>query len=134
MTPMIDIVFQLIIFFMLVMDMSQVQTEKLELPSASTAIRDTRVDKHVLILNILKDGTVKVNGKRVGDAAMEGIFQTRRNMEKYRGPDGTVTYPLLIRADRSAEFEHLQRITMIAAQYGGVIRLQLGAKMERGNR
>ena len=74
---------------------------------------------------------MKWNGKKVGDAEMEHIFQARRLMEKYRGPEGTVTYPLLLRADRSAEFEHLQKILMIATRYGGVTRLQLGAKMER---
>ena len=35
MTPMIDIVFQLIIFFLLVNDMSRAQLEELTLPKAS---------------------------------------------------------------------------------------------------
>jgi biopolymer transport protein ExbD len=38
-TPMIDVTFQLLIFFMLVSDMSQSQIELLTLPIASKAIK-----------------------------------------------------------------------------------------------
>ena len=37
MTPMIDVTFQLIIFFMLSMDMSQLELENLNMPTASEA-------------------------------------------------------------------------------------------------
>ena len=47
MTPMIDVVFQLIIFFMLLMDMSQDELELLNLPKAETAVAD-EPDPHVI--------------------------------------------------------------------------------------
>ena len=142
MTPMIDIVFQLIIFFMLIMDMSQVQVENVTLPTASKAIKEKYTDKTILIMNILKDGTVKMGGKTIwkpsakdDNSNIENIFELRRSMRKYQempGNDNWVNYPLVIRADRSAEFQHLQKIIMIATQRGGVTKLQLGAKMTTG--
>ena len=139
MTPMIDIVFQLIIFFMLIMDMSQVQVDKVTLPKASKAVKQKYTDQTLLIMNILKDGTVRMGGKTIwkpskedDNTNIENIFELRRSMRKYQeipGDSNWVSYPLVIRADRSAEFQHLQKIIMIATALGGVSKLQLGAKM-----
>ncbi len=141
MTPMIDIVFQLIIFFMLIMDMSQIQVDKLTLPKASKAIKQKYSDQTILIMNILKDGTVRMGGKTIwkpsledDNTRIENIFETRRGILRFQETPGNsqwVNYPLVIRADRSAEFQHLQKIIMIATALGGVSKLQLGAKMSK---
>ena len=140
MTPMIDIVFQLIIFFMLVMDMTQVQIERVTLPFASKAIREKYEDPTQMILNIMPDGTIKIHGRRFwhpgkedDNTTLENLFETRRHNLLYQeNPPKTdwVKYPLLIRADRSTAFEHIQKVLMIAAHHGGVTRIQLGAKKE----
>jgi len=62
MTPMIDIVFQLIIFFMLVTDMATAQIENLKIPYASKAIKEKYDDPQLLVLNIMPDGTIKSGG------------------------------------------------------------------------
>ncbi len=140
MTPMIDIVFQLIIFFMLVTDMANAQLEPVVLPIASKAIKDKFVDPQVLVLNILKDGTIKNSGKilwapKNGDNCdkLERIFQIRRQSKAYQevpGDDKWVKYPILVRCDRTTAFEHVQKVLMIATHHGGVTRVQLGAKKE----
>ena len=140
MTPMIDIVFQLIIFFMLVMDMTKVQIEKLTLPFASKAIKEKYEDPTLMVLNIMPDGTIKIQGRRYwrpdkpdDNTRIENLFETRRHNVIYQeNPPKTdwVKYPLLIRADRSTAFEHIQKILMIASHHGGVTRIQLGAKKE----
>ena len=136
-TPLIDIVFQLIIFFMLVMDMSRVQLEDLRLPWADKAIKEKFTDMTILILNVMKDGKIRAGGKTYFDpkkedaTALENLFEYRRHMRKYQevpGNDLYVKYPLLIRADASTHFKHVQMILMCATKYGGVTRVQLGAK------
>ena len=140
MTPMIDVVFQLIIFFMLIMDMSKAQLEVLTLPSAKKAIKEKFVDTTMLVINVLKDGAIKINGKTFWKPAMgddmkklEDEFEGRRQNKLYQevaGKSEWVKYPVLIRCDRSTPFEHLQKILMIATHHGGVTRVQLGAKQE----
>jgi biopolymer transport protein ExbD len=140
MTPMIDVVFQLIIFFMLIMDMSKAQLEVLVLPSAKKAIKEKFADTTMLVINVLKDGAIKINGKTFWKPAMgddfkklEDEFESRRQNKLYQevaGKTEWVKYPVLIRCDRSTPFEHLQRILMIATHHGGVTKVQLGAKQE----
>lgn len=140
MTPMIDVVFQLLIFFMLIMDMSKAQTEPLTLPSAKKAIKEKYVDTTMLLINVMKDGAIKIGGKlfwkpSMGDdmKKLEDEFELRRQNKLYQEVQGRadwVKYPVLIRCDRSTNFEHLQKILMIATLHGGVTRVQLGAKVE----
>jgi biopolymer transport protein ExbD len=52
MTPMIDIVFQLVIFFMVVTDMSQQQLESVILPKAEMAKEDNPPPKDRVIVNV----------------------------------------------------------------------------------
>ena len=55
MTPMIDVVFNLIIFFMIVTDMSQKELEQLTLPNSTEAVEDTGDDsERRVIINIVK--------------------------------------------------------------------------------
>ena len=140
MTPMIDIVFQLLVFFMLVLDMSKHVLEPLILPYASKAIKEKHQDPQTLILNILINGTIKINGEvywrpEFGDNidTLIAVFDNRRRQREYQevpGNDNWVSYPVLLRADRSTPFEHLQKILMVATKFGGVTRVQLAAKQE----
>jgi biopolymer transport protein ExbD len=140
MTPMIDIVFQLIIFFMLVTDMAKAQLEPVVLPYANKAIKEKFEDTTTLVMNVLKDGTIKIDGKvywspKMGDEnkKLEDLFEDRRQRKQYQevpGKSDWVKYPLLVRCDRSTSFEHVQKILMVATHHGGVTRVSLGAKQE----
>jgi len=140
MTPMIDVTFQLLIFFMLVTDMASAQIENLKVPYASKAIKERYDDPQLLVLNVMPDGTIKSGGRvfwspRMGDdnKKLEDLFEARRQSKQYQevsGNDQYVKYPLMVRADRSSSFEHIQRILMIATHHGGVTRVQLGARQE----
>jgi biopolymer transport protein ExbD len=141
MTPMIDCTFQLIIFFMITMDMSKAQIELLTLPTASKAVKEKFEDTSTLVVNIMKDGAVKIDGKvywspKSTDEGkkLEDLFEDRRQRKQYQevpGKPDWVKYPMLVRCDRSTPFEHLQKIMMIATHHGGVTRMQLGAKQEQ---
>ncbi len=147
MTPMIDVVFQLIIFFMLVTDMANQQLERLKLPTASKAIKEKFSDETLMVLNVTEKGVVKIQGKtyftppskerpeEYDAKKLEDVFIARRQDKRYQelaGKDDIVKYPLLIRADRSTEWQWVQMIMQIATKEGGVTRVQMGAMQEEG--
>jgi biopolymer transport protein ExbD len=133
MSPFIDVVFQLLIFFMLTLQMSDVKTEQVRLPQSKDPDRTKAPD--ALVLNVRKDGAVVLSGKVVSDSALDREFIVRRANPKHqeaRGNASLVTYPVLIRADGSAPFEVLQKIMMAASRNGGVTRILFCAAPEGG--
>ncbi|MBM3984152.1 MAG: biopolymer transporter ExbD [Planctomycetes bacterium] len=123
MTPMIDVVFQLIIFFMLVTDMSQQDLAELKLPYAQKAAKDELM-KGRLTFNLLKDGEIEIKRDRKGTMDDPGTqnwvrgFLQREVAKKPLEPDGTSDRPILIRADRETEFKHVQKILRVCGENG----------------
>ena len=129
MTPMIDVVFQLIVFFLLVLDLSQRRIEAMTLPEADQSRRGP-ADPNEVVVNVRADGTISLDGRVLGDEALDAFFANRRSWHRvWFDPAGNiVTYPVLIRADRSAEWVHVQKVMQIASTRGGVYRVELGAR------
>jgi biopolymer transport protein ExbD len=119
---MIDVTFQLIIFFMLVMDMQSIRAEKLDQPSASRIVVGPP-EKDELVVNVEADGRLRVAGKAHREESLPALFEAQRRQA--RGD-----FPVLIRADRSAAFERVQMIMTLAQEHGGVLRVRFGAKKE----
>ena len=67
MTPMIDIVFLLIIFFMTVTQVSEANKERLELPELQGTLEQKPT---VLRINILQDGEMRVSGRSITIAGL----------------------------------------------------------------
>ncbi len=139
MTPMIDVVFQLIIFFILITDMSQSDLEELRLPVAMNSVQDKPDPKVVRpVLNILPTG--KMVSKRVTKYEPEKDDMTEveryladqaRLMPKEYDEDVKAELPknpLLIRADKNAEFKYIQKVMEVCGKKGIQIwKLQLAA-------
>ena len=68
MTPMIDVVFQLIIFFMTVSQQSHLVATELELPRMAGAIDQAPA---TLTINITHDGRIIVSGEPIGLARLD---------------------------------------------------------------
>ncbi len=142
MTPMIDVVFQLIIFFILITDMTQSDLEDLRLPVATNAVEDKPQAGVVRpVINILPDGTMKTKRKEIYNPESDDLTGVERYLAdqaaqmpkkidaelKISLPDN----PLLIRADKNTEFKHLQRIMELCGKKGIQIwKLQLAASEE----
>ena len=63
-TPMIDMTFQLIAFFMVLINFSQVErTEEILLPMSQLAKPPTEAPDFQILLNLRKDGSVNMAGK-----------------------------------------------------------------------
>lgn len=69
-TPMIDVVFNLIIFFMVITDMTQKDLEYLVLPRADRADQDDGKDKDRIIINIV-NLDAEVNAGRIASGELQ---------------------------------------------------------------
>ena len=133
MTPMIDVTFQLIIFFMLLMDMSTKELEELVLPKAFSAVEDKPDPKDPRpVINIVADGRILVKRdlyfdpqnddgyaklkKFLADKArvMPKAHVDPKNPNSMMAPDK----PILVRADQSTPFKHIQKVMEICGQEG----------------
>ena len=135
MTPMIDVVFLLIIFFMIITDLTQQDLEELKLPEARSAVEDKPDPKVVRpIINIMQDGTVmhKGNPQYVPDIHKENYkpmleiltnWKNDPNM-KLKGESKTFGKrkiwlcddPVLIRADKWTEWHYVGKVMEACSQ------------------
>jgi biopolymer transport protein ExbD len=140
MTPMIDVVFQLIIFFVLITDMTQSELEELKLPVAKNAVQDVPDPKVVRpILNILPDGEMIHKRVSLYDpekeqdlTELERFLATQSSLMPKKFDDEVGAElpdnPLLIRADKNTEFKFIQKIMEVCGKKGIQIwKLQLAA-------
>lgn len=73
MTPMIDIVFLLIIFFMTVTQVSEINKEQVELPKQKGSEDQQPTE---LTINITRDGELKISGNTVDIASLVALVQS----------------------------------------------------------
>lgn len=110
-TPLIDMVFQLLIFFLITTTFAINVKEgglEVDLPRAkSTEIPS--LAKH-LVLAILKDGRVVVGGEALSDAELE-----RKLSEVAKAEPGTM---VIVQADRSVEHGRVVKAMDLAATLG----------------
>jgi biopolymer transport protein ExbD len=112
MTPMIDVTFQLIIFFLLSSHLAQQETQmELALPAASSGDQAAVDDRPRLSVNVRADGSVTLGSTPTTNDEMSGRLQKER--EKL-GPDMEVR----IRADRSVPYKAVEPILLACADAG----------------
>ena len=101
-TPMIDVVFLLLCFFVTSQIFAQWETEiDIALPTAATGDMPQRLPGEVII-KVLADGTAVVNGQTLDDAALRAMMD--RLVQLFPGQ------PVLLRADKSTAYEHVVRV------------------------
>ncbi len=122
MTPMIDIVFQLIIFFMIVIDLSQKDLDDLQLPMSQQAMED-EPEEGRLYVNINRRGEyimtrAKLSLNELEEALKIRVDRARPNGEPTRDAMGLAERPILIRADMASEFKHIQKVMYVCGKEG----------------
>ena len=129
MTPMIDIVFNLLIFFMVITDLTQKDLVELTLPIAYMALSDVDDDPDDrLILNVDKFGQIKWKGqfRTLGElsailAQQKQLYQVRKAregesaFEEFPGGKATKLF-VLLRADKDTPWQHVQWLMTVMAQ------------------
>lgn len=119
MTPMIDVVFLLIIFFMLVSQIQRARLVELELPEIENAAAATPPRDSVLVINIVPGagdtgayrlGTLEFNDDLTGrDALVRHLVR-----ERERRTDPVV----LVRADRTEPYERVHPVLQAVSEAG----------------
>lgn len=111
MTPMIDIVFLLIIFFLVSSHLAR-QESQLPLPlptAASGAQMENNPDR--IVVNVLADGTTLLAGRRVNRTELQ-----RRLVNEVGNSAGATE--VRIRSDRSVPFQFVQPILLAVSKSG----------------
>ncbi|MBI3099883.1 MAG: biopolymer transporter ExbD [Planctomycetes bacterium] len=158
MTPMIDICFQLIIFFMLATDMSQQNLEAVILPDARTADEDKKPDKDRLVVNICHDNegeadncdlyrksreargfycmnekhwVIKIKRKKFAIPALAKELEVQAAMLRDAQNPEISNRPIMIRADGCAPYEQVQNVMTECGRYG-IWKIEIGARVPEG--
>ena len=113
MTPMIDVVFQLIIFFVVTLKMSDDKdtTIKLEDGKAGIPLTQEELPPSQLTIDVARNGRVSLSNITLSDQMLAQKIQERK--ARY----GT-EFPCMIRADQKAPHRHIARVMNICAAQG----------------
>jgi len=109
MTPMIDVVFLLIIFFLVSSHLAKQEANvKLDLPTAKTG-QDNLSDRPMVTLNILADGTWSVSGQWLSRERFRELIR-----ERYQKENGILR--VKIRIDQSQPYQKLSEALKLLAE------------------
>ncbi len=108
MTPMLDVVFLLLCFFVTSQIFSQWETEiDITLPTARTGQVPQRLPGEIIV-NILENGVAVVNGQSLESDALGGMLQ--KLAELFPGQ------PVILRADKGTDYEHVVHVLDLCRQ------------------
>jgi biopolymer transport protein ExbD len=116
--PMIDIVFQLLVFFMVASHLVTAQREPLQLPQPSHSLAHEKPLNNRLMINLFADGSgrifkIKANSDVVRDLpALVDLLL--RNGPKLQATHGTV----VLRADKSMQFAEIEKVLQAIGNAG----------------
>ena len=124
MTPMIDVVFLLIIFFLVSSHLARQETQvALDLPTASTgeALEESTLQR--ITLNVMPDGTVLLAGQPIEPQELA----TKLRFEQDRSGD---ELEVRIRGDREVPYSIIEPL-LVACAEAGVWNVTFGVHEER---
>jgi biopolymer transport protein ExbD len=112
MTPMIDVVFQLIIFFLLSSHLAKQETHlPLPLPAADSGQASPDTDRPRLTVNVLENGQLLVANRPIAPAELVTLLIERKQVH---GNELEVR----IRSDRSVPYQHVEPIMLACTKAG----------------
>ena len=131
MTPMIDVVFNLLIFFMLVNQMVQVERAELQLPVADQAKEGIMIDQKELILNVHKDGRIEVFGRFMNWPELTRLLFDESRLS--RDSQDNSNRSVLIRGDIEAPYKIIQKV-MIECAKQKIYKISFAARIPAGEK
>jgi biopolymer transport protein ExbD len=111
MTPMIDVVFLLIIFFLVSSHLAKQENSlALNLPIAKSGLDDSQT-RQAVIINVMSDGSWQMAGAKVDQQSLAQSLRTRQMSAEE-------PLQLKIRTDQDVTYDKLEPILRLAAQAG----------------
>jgi biopolymer transport protein ExbD len=131
-TPMIDMTFQLIAFFMVLINFTQSEQDKrIQLPDSELAKPPDKTIEHPLTLHLMKGGDIIIGGRRVPMDAIEAHLRREANVLKVQNiPVSEAT--VIIRAHKLAKTGQVQNL-IEKCQKNEFVNFALRAKEDVGN-
>jgi len=120
MTPMIDVVFLLIIFFMIVSQVVSSEAELVQLPQPSKSQAGEFRGPRKLTISLVGDGQGGVARRKVGPSLARGQAELASMlMETHRAAQARdERLHVVLRADRSIEFRHVREVISMISDAG----------------
>ncbi len=110
-TPMIDMTFQLIAFFMLIINFSEVEkSEEINLPLSELAKPPEEPPPYKIVLNLDEDGSVKFGPQIIENVDIIKPVLTREITTAQREGVALPEISVIIRADRGVDTGLVQRL------------------------
>jgi len=121
-TPMIDVVFNLIVFFMLITDLTQKDLDAVTLPRAERSTPDLPPDLRVIV-NVTKaedwartgDVRVRVGGRDLSPEGLRDLLYRRAELDRPEA-GGPSEVPVLIRCDADVRWREVQWVMQACAK------------------
>jgi biopolymer transport protein ExbD len=124
-TPLIDVVFLLLIFFMVSTTFTRETQLSIDLPEAEGTVKESS-DQQIEIL-VDEAGSYRVNGQGLVDNRMRTL-----QAAIYKISAGDTTLPMVITADADAAHQHVVR-AMDAAGQMGFVHLSITTRQPAGS-
>jgi biopolymer transport protein ExbD len=126
MTSMIDIVFLLIFFFMVVTDLSNMEIESVALPFALKA-QDDKDKEDRVIINITDKGEIRHMRRKKTEAELFALLKEAADRSGRDPEDKLPTIAVKIRGDSNAEYKYIQQV-MVQCMRAYIWKLSFGAR------
>lgn len=111
MTPMIDVVFQLIIFFLVSSHLAKQEANvQLQLPEADSG-QNSSEDQERVTVNVLENGELVFAGKTI---SLDELHLRLENAVKIKGKDVEVR----IRASRQVPYSEVEKLMLACTKHG----------------
>ena len=112
MTPMIDVVFQLIIFFVTTIDMENKALEtKVRMAMSPHGPVEEKKDPRTVVVDVEKDGTIKIQRTVLSEGQLYTVLKNARVAS------GSTT-PVVIRGDFDVKHEYIHKVMAVAGKAG----------------
>ncbi|MBP6700084.1 MAG: biopolymer transporter ExbD [Halioglobus sp.] len=124
-TPLIDVVFLLLIFFMVSTTFTRETQLSIDLPEAAGSTSEAREEQIEILID--ESGSYRVNGQGLVDNRMRTL-----QAAIYKLSAGDTTLPMVITADADAAHQHVVR-AMDAAGQMGFVHLSITTRQPAGS-
>ena len=116
-TPMIDMTFQLIAFFMVLINFAQTdQNERIKLPESELAKPPEAPLEYPITLHVTKANTVIIGGQELADfSGLRPYLSRERNVMELQGQD-TSDATIIIRGDLNAKTGKVQELIKVCQE------------------
>jgi len=122
MTPMIDVVFQMIIFFIVTMKMDDNINEEITLEDAKDGPLYKGEDPTTMVIEVDRRGWLSINNVQLSDNKLREIIHGRF---RRRG-----MFPVMIRADRRTQHKDVRKVMDMCTETG-IWRIDFAAIKEK---